>query len=380
MSLLKTVQEKLSSHFSRVTEESVRTTLSAIMDPDLGKDIVSLGFVRNLKVSGSDIAVDINLTTPACPVKDKMKTEAEELLRKIPGVGNITVNMTATTRGKVTQAGSPIAASLGGVKNIIAVASGKGGVGKSTTAVNLAYSLAASGSSVGLLDADVYGPSIPHMTKPNKPEQSNSNLINPPLAGSVRIMSIGLFAGGDKATILRGPMVSGVIKQFLTQVNWGELDYLIIDYPPGTGDIQLTLSQTAPITGAVVVTTPQDVALIDVRKAIAMFDTMKVPVLGVVETMSYFLCDGCAKKHYIFRDGGGRRVASEFGVSFLGEIPMEPNVASACDQGKPLVESHPTSAASGAYRDIAGAVAAQVSMIHEAYKDALNHFSIEWRA
>lgn len=380
MSLLKTVQEKLSSHFSRVTEESVRTTLSAIMDPDLGKDIVSLGFIRNLKVSGSDVAVDINLTTPACPVKDKMKNEAEELLRKIPGIGNITVNMTATTRGKVTQAGSPIAASLGGVKNIIAVASGKGGVGKSTTAVNLAYSLAASGSSVGLLDADVYGPSIPHMTKPNKPEQSNSNLINPPLAGSVRIMSIGLFAGGDKATILRGPMVSGVIKQFLTQVNWGELDYLIIDYPPGTGDIQLTLSQTAPITGAVVVTTPQDVALIDVRKAIAMFDTMKVPVLGVVETMSYFLCDGCSKKHYIFRDGGGRRVASEFGVSFLGEIPMEPNVANACDLGKPLVESHATSAAAGAYRDIAGAVAAQVSMIHEAYKDALNHFSIEWRA
>jgi ATP-binding protein involved in chromosome partitioning len=380
MSLLKTVQEKLSSHFSRVTEESVRTTLSAIMDPDLGKDIVSLGFVRNLKVSGSDVTLDINLTTPACPVKDKMKTEAEELLRKIPGIGNITVNMTATTRGKVTQAGSPIAASLGGVKNIIAVASGKGGVGKSTTAVNLAYSLAASGSSVGLLDADVYGPSIPHMTKPNKPEQSNSNLINPPLAGSVRIMSIGLFAGGDKATILRGPMVSGVIKQFLTQVNWGELDYLIIDYPPGTGDIQLTLSQTAPITGAVVVTTPQDVALIDVRKAIAMFDTMKVPVLGVVETMSYFLCDGCTKKHYIFRDGGGRRVASEFGVSFLGEIPMEPNVANACDQGRPLVESDPQSIAARAYRDIAGAVAAQVSMIHEAYKDALNHFSIEWRA
>ena len=192
-------------------------------------------------------------------------------------------------------------------------------------------------------------------------------------------MSIGLFAGGDKATILRGPMVSGVIKQFLTQVNWGELDYLVIDYPPGTGDIQLTLSQTAPITGAVVVTTPQDVALIDVRKAVAMFDTMKVPVLGVVETMSYFVCDGCDKKHYIFREGGGRRVAKEFGVSFLGEIPLEPEVAAASDRGIPAIQAAPNTNAAKAYLEISGAVAAQVSIIHEAYKDALNHFSLAWQ-
>jgi ATP-binding protein involved in chromosome partitioning len=380
MSLLKSVHEKITGRPGKINDDTILQSLSAIIDPDLGKDIVSLGFVRNIKMNGSDVSLDINLTTPACPVKDKMRTQAEEILRKIPGMGEVTVNMTATTRGQVTQAGSAIAASLGGVRNIIAVASGKGGVGKSTTAVNLAYALAASGSTVGLLDADVYGPSVPHMTKPDKPQQSNSNLISPPLAGKVKIMSIGLFAGGDKATILRGPMVSGVIKQFLTQVNWGELDYLIIDYPPGTGDIQLTLSQTAPITGAVVVTTPQDVALIDVRKAIAMFDTMKVPVLGVVETMSYFVCDGCTKKHYIFRDGGGRRVAGEFGVSFLGDIPLETTVAGACDRGIPVVVSNPESVAANAYREISGAVASQVSIIHEAYKDALNHFSLDWQS
>lgn len=379
MSLFKDLGDKLRGRVPGLDENAVNLALSTIMDPDLGKDIVALGFVRNIQVKGSDVSVEINLTTPACPVKESMKAEAEKNLREIPGVGSVQVTMTATTRGNVTTAGSAVAASLGGVKNIIAVASGKGGVGKSTTAVNLAYALASSGSRVGLLDADVYGPSIPLMTKPDAPMQSNSNLINPPLAGGVKIMSIGLFAGGDKATIVRGPMASGVIKQFLTQVNWGELDYLVIDYPPGTGDIQLTLSQTAPITGAVVVTTPQDVALIDVRKAIAMFDTMKVPVLGVVETMSYFVCDGCDKKHYIFKSGGGAKVAKEFGLSFLGEIPLETAVAANSDRGVPAVIADSTTPAAQAYSQIAGAVASQVSIIHEAYRDALNHFSIEWK-
>jgi ATP-binding protein involved in chromosome partitioning len=372
------MQDKILGRQNTISEDSIKSALSSIMDPDLGRDIVSLGFVRNIVITGNDIKLDINLTTPACPVKDAMKAQAEEALKKLPSIGAVTINMTATTRGQVALAGSPIAASLGQVKNIIAVASGKGGVGKSTTAVNLAYALAATGSKVGLLDADVYGPSVPHMTRPDAPMQSNSNLINPPFAGGVKVMSIGLFAGGDKATILRGPMVSGVIKQFLTQVNWGELDYLIIDYPPGTGDIQLTLSQTAPITGAVVVTTPQDVALIDVRKAVAMFDTMKVPVLGVVETMSYFVCDGCDKKHYIFREGGGSKVAKEFGVSFLGEVPLEPAVATASDKGVPAVKANPGSAASRSYCEIAGGVASQVSIIHEAYKDALNQFTVVW--
>jgi ATP-binding protein involved in chromosome partitioning len=380
MSLIKSVSDKILGRSPAVSEQDVLSALSVIMDPDLGKDIVTLGFVRNIVIKGGSVSLDINLTTPACPVKETMKAQAESLLKDLPGVTEYHVQMTATTRGQVTQAGSSIAASLGQVKNIIAVASGKGGVGKSTTAVNLAYALARTGSRVGLMDADVYGPSVPLMTKPDAPAKSNSNLIDPPMANGVKIMSIGLFAGGDKATILRGPMVSGVIKQFLTQVNWGELDYLVIDYPPGTGDIQLTLSQTAPITGAVVVTTPQDVALIDVRKAIGMFDTMKVPVLGVVETMSYFVCDGCDKKHYIFRDGGGSKVAKEFGISFLGEIPLESEVARASDEGTPAVLSLSGSRAADAYREVAGAVASQVSIIHEAYKDALNHFSLTWNS
>ena len=379
MSLIKNISDKILGRPQLLNEDTVRSALSSIMDPDLGKDIVTLGFVRNIQIRGTEVALEINLTTPACPVKETIKTQAETALRDLPGVSTVAVTMTATTRGNVATAGSPIAAALGGVKNIIAVASGKGGVGKSTTAVNLAYALAAKGSRVGLMDADVYGPSIPMMTKPDAPSQSNSNLINPPMAAGVQVMSIGLFAGGDKATIVRGPMASGVIKQFLTQVNWGELDYLIIDYPPGTGDIQLTLSQTAPITGAVVVTTPQDVALIDVRKAIAMFDTMKVPVLGVVETMSYFICDGCDKKHYIFKSGGGAKVAREFGLSFLGEIPLEPGVALSSDRGVPAVIADSTSPAARAYMEVSGAVASQVSMIHEAYKDALTQFSFEWR-
>ncbi len=384
MNIIKNIGDKILGRtppnvLQGLTEASIKEALSAIMDPDLGQNIVALGFVRNVVISGDSIALEINLTTPACPVKESMKAEAESILKALPNVAKVTVTMTATTRGATMSSQSPVAASLGGVKNIIAVASGKGGVGKSTTSVNLAYALAARGSKVGLLDADVYGPSIPLMTKPESPSQSNSNLINPPLAGGVKIMSIGLFAGGEKATIVRGPMASGVIKQFLTQVNWGELDYLIIDYPPGTGDIQLTISQTAPITGAVVVTTPQDVALIDVRKAIAMFDTMKVPVLGVVETMSHFICDGCDKKHYIFKSGGGLKVAKEFGLNFLGEIPLEPQVAITSDKGIPSVKADSTTPASRAYIEVAGAVASQVSIIHEAYKDALNHFIVEWQ-
>ena len=267
---------------------------------------------------------------------------------------------------------------LGEVKNIIAVASGKGGVGKSTTAVNLAYSLAQSGSKVGLLDADIYGPSLMQMTKVDKPQDTVGEMIVPPVFAGVKIISVAMFTEAGQAQMLRGPMVAQIIRQFLTQIAWGELDYLLIDYPPGTGDIQLTLSQIAPITGAVIVTTPQEVALIDVRKAISMFDTLKVPVLGIAETMSYFVCDGCDKKHYIFKEGGGRRVAEEHGLLLLGEVPIDRQVAEDSDAGKPMVLTSPQSLATKAYEEIAGQVAAQQSIVNLSSTDALTNFKLEW--
>jgi ATP-binding protein involved in chromosome partitioning len=363
-------------------ENKILEALRTVQDPDLHKDIVSLGFVRAVKIDGGKVSFEVNLTTPACPVKDKLKAECEDAVKTLPGVNSVVVSMTASTRGTLPlNTGSPAAAALGQVKNIIAVASGKGGVGKSTTAVNLAWSLAASGSRVGLLDADIHGPSVHLMTNIKEPATAAEALVQPPSVNGVKVMSVGMFGNAGKATIMRGPMAAGVIKQFLTQVAWGELDYLIIDYPPGTGDIQLTISQVAPVTGAVIVTTPQEVALIDVRKAINMFSTLKVPVLGVVETMSYFVCDSCDKKHHIFRAGGGARVAGEHGLPFLGEVPMDPMLVKASDEGAPYVASstHRDSAVTRAFANVAGAVAAQVSILHAENKDALQHFSLEWR-
>jgi ATP-binding protein involved in chromosome partitioning len=362
-----------------LTEETIKAALAHIIDPDLGKDIVSLGFVRNVKIDGTAVSLDINLTTPACPVKEAFKKQAEEALLKVPGLTSASVNMTATTRSaKAELDGRP--ESLKGVKNIIAVASGKGGVGKSTTAVNLAFALRRSGAKVGLLDADVYGPSIPKMVKiDTKAMMAEGNAIVPPESDGIKLLSCGMFNDEDKATILRGPMAAGLIKQFLTQVNWGELDYLIVDYPPGTGDIQLTLAQMAPIAGAVIVTTPQEVALLDVRKAINMFKTMKVPVLGVIETMSYFICDGCDKKHFLFSQGGGDRLMKEYGVPLLAQVPIDPRIAAGADQGKPLVVELPESVGARSYSEAAGAVAQQIAILSANDDGGLSSFSLTWK-
>jgi len=254
-----------------------------------------------------------------------------------------------------------------GVKSIVAVASGKGGVGKSTTAVNIAFALARAGQKVGLLDADVYGPSIPRMVKVTKPagqsQGPGGTMMTPPEADGVKVLSAGMFLEQGDAATLRGPRAGGVVKQFLTQIDWGELDVLLIDYPPGTGDIQLTISQTAPLSGALVVTTPQEVALLDVRRAVAMFKTLKVPVLGVIETMSSFICDGCDKVHHIFREGGGERLARELGVSFLGGIPLDPRVVVGGDEGRPQVVEFPDSPVAKAYASAAQASSAQLERL-----------------
>jgi ATP-binding protein involved in chromosome partitioning len=382
MGLFSGIRDKLSGGQGPLgaTEDRVKDALRAIVDPDLHKDIVTLGFVRQIEIKGDAVAVEINLTTPACPVKEELKAQAEGALLKIPGIAKAVVTMTATTRPAAATAQAQTNPALAGVKNIVAVASGKGGVGKSTTAVNLAVALARAGSRVGLLDADVYGPSVPRMLTITRPApQGDGPVIMPPEADGIKVLSVGMLAGGDQATMLRGPMAGGVVKQFLTQVAWGELDYLIIDYPPGTGDIQLTISQTAPVTGAVIVTTPQEVSLLDVRKAIQMFKTLKVPVLGVLETMSYFICDGCDKRHYIFRQGGGERLARESGVAFLGGVPLDPRVAVGGDEGRPLVTAHPASEAARVYTAAAGATAQQLSILNAQADGALGQFSLVWQ-
>lgn len=343
------------------TEAVVRSALEVVNDPDLHKDIVTLGFVRNVVIEGGEVSFDVNLTTPACPAKEDLKRQAQEAVAALKGVRAVAVNMTATTRGRDVAGGTDLAA-LAGVRNLVAVASGKGGVGKSTTSVNLAYALAATGARVALVDADVMGPSIPRMTGVGSPGPQQGGLIEPPVKDGIAMVSMGMFVAGGKATIMRGPRLAAVLKQFLTGFSWGEIDYMIVDCPPGTGDIPLTLAQSMPLGGVVLVTTPQEVALIDVRKAASMFATLEVPVLGVVETMSWFTCDQCDARHAIFPEGGGPRVAQELGVPLLAQIPLDPAVAAGGDAGAPIVVAHPESTSARAFREAAGALAAAIAV------------------
>jgi ATP-binding protein involved in chromosome partitioning len=342
-------------------ESQIMAALATINDPDLNRNIVSLGFVKDLKVSGGKVSVTIELTTPACPVKDQLKREAEEKIRAIGGVTEVNVQMTASVRGGPQAQGNRIA--LPKVKNVIAVASGKGGVGKSTVTINLAAALSKTGAKVGLLDADIYGPSVPLMMGTKDKPETHGTHIHPVIKEGIKIMSMGFLVPEREPVIWRGPMVHGALTQFLSQVEWGDLDYLLIDMPPGTGDAQLTISQTAPLSGAIIVTTPQDVSLLDARKGLKMFQNVKVPILGVIENMAGFVCEECHHTTHIFRQNGGVKIAQEMKVPFLGSIPLDPRVAEGGDKGTPIVLTNPESPVGAIYRKLAGDVAAGLSVM-----------------
>jgi ATP-binding protein involved in chromosome partitioning len=352
-----------------LTVPIVLEALKVIQDPDLGKDIVTLGFVKDVLIDGGKVSLSIELTTPACPVKERFRRDAEKALQALDGVTEVCVTLTSRVRGAHALPSSLLPQ---GVQNIVAIASGKGGVGKSTVACNLALALAATGASVGLLDADVYGPSIPKMLgESGRPPQGDpqTHKMLPFEKHGLKFMSMAMLVESGAPLLWRGPMASKVVQQFLGQVEWGTLDYLLIDLPPGTGDIHLTLTQSVPLSGAVLVTTPQEVAREITQKGLQMFQQVKVPILGVVENMSGFTGpDG--KTIAIFGKGGGRKMAAELNVPFLGEIPIDPQVSEDGDSGLPVLSAHPDAPASRAYVSIASEIARQLALRHETMDDA----------
>jgi len=343
------------------TEEAILAALRNIQDPDLHRDIVSLGFVRDINVCGGNVSLKIVLTTPACPVRDQMRNQAVELVSALPGVENVSVEMAAEVRGhSPTKGPRPVE----GVRNIIAVASNKGGVGKSTVAVNLAVALAKHGARVGLLDADITGPNIPTMVGLRAGHQADTGL-SPVERFGVKVASIGFVLKPGLAVIWRGPMIGSGVRQLLHDLPWaedGDLDYLVIDLPPGTSDAPMSMAQEAPIAGAVIVTTPQSVSLEDAAKAVMMFEKLDVPVFGVIENMSYFLCPHCGERTDIFGHGGAREAADELGLDFLGEIPLDVTVRQSGDQGVPIVERDPESPVAKEFMAVSERIAARASV------------------
>ncbi|MEK6674531.1 MAG: Mrp/NBP35 family ATP-binding protein [Planctomycetota bacterium] len=314
-----------------VTKAEVIERLRGVKDPELHRDIVTLNMVKDVGLNGSTVNLHLELTTPACPMKDQIKGDVERVLIGLGPINRVEIEWSSQVRTS-----RPGAIQLPGVKNIVAVGSGKGGVGKSTAAVFLAYGLARTGAAVGLIDADVYGPSIPTMTGVEGAKPAvRDNMIVPVDAGGVKVMSIGFMVDRNKALIWRGPMTHGVVKQFLENVDWGELDYLIVDLPPGTGDVPLSLAQQIPMTGAVVICTPQDVALLDARRAVRMYQQLNVPCLGIIENMSYYLCPKCGNRDELFDHGGARVAAQELEIPFLGEIPLNAKIRIYGDAGSP---------------------------------------------
>jgi ATP-binding protein involved in chromosome partitioning len=343
---------------SNPTEAQVMEALSHVIEPELHKDLVTLNMIRNLHIQDGVVDFTVMLTTPACPLKNQIEDEARAAVMAVPGVKTVNVSFDASVPEDRRLLGKMDI----GVKNAIAVASGKGGVGKSTIATNLALALAQSGASVGLLDADIYGPNIPLMMGVHERPRSDNERILPPEGYGVKLMSMGFLVEEGTPIIWRGPMIHNALRQFISDVDWGGLDYLVVDLPPGTGDASLSLAQSLTLTGVVIVTTPQDVALADVVKGIAMFGHLEVPVLGVVENMSYFVCGHCGERTEIFSHGGGKAVAERMNVPFLGDVPIDPVVRIGGDSGRPVVVAEPDSPAAIAIREIASKVAAAISV------------------
>ncbi|MBS1816488.1 MAG: Mrp/NBP35 family ATP-binding protein [Acidobacteria bacterium] len=343
-----------------VEHAAVLDALKVVRDPDLNRDIVSLGFIKDLTIDDGRVAFTIELTTPACPVKDQMRDQSRAAVLQVPGVTSVDVRLSARVREAVGGEGGR--QPLEGVKNIIAVGAGKGGVGKTTLSVNLAIALAKSGSRVGMIDGDIYGPNVPIMLGIKTQLTTDGQKIIPAEKYGLQVISMGFLTDDESPIIWRGPMLHSALQQFFREVRWLDLDYLVIDMPPGTGDVALSLGQSVPVAGAVVVTTPQQVSLADTKRAVAMYRKLNIPPLGIIENMSYFVCPGCGKESDIFGTGGGEKMANDLGVSFLGRIPLYQPIREGGDSGVPLMISEPDAPAALAITAAAERLAAQVSI------------------
>ncbi len=342
-----------------VSEQQVLEALKQITDPNTKKDFVAGKSAKNIKIDGNNVSLDIVLGYPAKTVTGAIQQLVTDKLKSLPGIGNVSVNVTTHIVSHSVQRGVKL---IPGVKNIIAVASGKGGVGKSTTAVNLALALAAEGAKVGIMDADIYGPSQPLMLGiSGRPESQDGQKMEPMIGHGLQAMSIGFLIDVETPMVWRGPMVTQALEQLLNETNWSDLDYLVVDLPPGTGDVQLTLAQKVPVTGAVIVTTPQDVALIDARKGLKMFEKVGIPIIGIVENMSLHICSQCGHEERVFGQGGGERMCSDYNVEFLGALPLDIAIREQTDAGNPPVVANPDGRVAEIYREIARRVAVKVA-------------------
>ena len=360
---------------STVSQLQIETQIKNYVDPYLGKDLVSVKAIKNISINGENVIIDVEMGFPVQGYENSIRENIVKFVSSVTGVESVTVNITKNVVNHAVQQGvKPIK----GIKNVIAVASGKGGVGKSTTAVNLALAIAAEGGKVGIMDADIYGPSQPRMLGiDGKPESKDGTTMEPMENYGVQAMSIGFLIDEETPMIWRGPMVTQALEQLINDTNWGDLDYLIIDLPPGTGDIQLTLSQKIPVSGAVIVTTPQDIALLDARKGLKMFEKVNVPVLGIVENMSIHICSSCGHEEHIFGSGGGEKMSRDYDVDFLGALPLDIAIREQADNGKPTVVASPDSRISEIYREISRRVTAKLALQGKDYSTKFPNIVIQ---